>query len=437
MSALGKMSTFQIILMIVFGVAAIGAVILFAVGGRTGALLQSTTLELWGSVDRSVAEEWLQENFENNSQLEVNYTYVQKERFNQKLWQAEALEKVPDIILVSQDKIKPNEELILTVPFDVFSERNFRDTFVDAGDVFLNKSKGFIYGFPVLVDPLVMYSNRSHIREAGYVKAPVAWVDFGGFVMDSVSRERNVIERYSVALGEYENIEHAKAIISTLIFQAGGQILSGDISKQKVKLEDRFGKIISPAISSLLFYTDFSDKGKSVYTWNREAENSFRAFLNEDLSVYFGLTSDLKRIKAINPFLDFEVALIPENENGRSFSYSEVLGLAVLKSSKNHSESLTAIYQMMSAPSLKNLSYSLDGVPPSRSDLLSNPSEDLFYLPIFYEAARKSMSWSDPSSGEIGDVLKEMVESLVDRSHEVNDVVQRANSLIRSILSEL
>ena len=437
MSGIKEMTTFQIVLMAVFGAAAIGAVILFAVGGRTGEMLNTTKLELWGSLEAPVVDDWLKKNFESNSQLEVNYTYIQKERFNQRLWQAEALGKAPDIILISQDQIKPNEELILTVPFDVFTERDFRDTFVDAGDVFLNRSGGFIYGFPVLVDPLVMYSNRSHIRESGYVRAPSRWIDFGDFVVDSVKRERNNIKRYSVALGEYENIEHAKAIVSTLIFQAGGQILSGEITEQEATIKDSFNQPISPAVSSLLFFTDFSDRDKSVYTWNREADNSFRAFLNEKLSVYFGLTSDLKRIKENNPFLDFDVALVPENKDGRSFSYSEVLGLSVLKSGNNHPESLSAIYQLMTASSLKELSFNYKGVPPSRSDLLSNPSKDNFYISIFYEAARKSMSWSDPSSGEIDGVLKEMVESVVDRLYEADATINRANSQINSVLRSL
>ncbi len=437
MARIKEMSTFQLVLFGVFGAAAVGAVIIFAMGGRSGQLSQTVTLELWGFLEEPIIDEWLEGNFDDDSLIKIKYTYVQKDRFNQRLWQAEALGKGPDIVLISQDQIKPNEELILTVPYDVFSERNFRDIFVQAADVFLNRSEGFVYGFPILVDPLVMYSNRSHVREAGHISAPTKWADFGDFVMDSVKRERNVIERYSVALGEYENIEHFKAIISTLIFQAGGQILSGDITKQETMIDEKMNQPIAPAISSLLFYTDFSDKGKSVYTWNRQADNSFKAFLDENLSVYFGMASDLKRIKETNPFLDFDVALVPENENGRSFSYSEVLGLSILKSSKKPSDAISAIYQLMSASSLENLSSRLDGFPPSRSDLISSPPQEFFYFPVLYEAGRKSMSWSDPSSGEIEEALKEMVESVVDRLLEADVAVKRAHSQIKSILIEL
>ena len=437
MSKLGEMSTFQLSVMIVFGAAAVIAIGIFAMGGAGGGdSIRATELTLWGSVDRRVIEPWLKENFDDNSAINVNYRYVSVDSFDVELLDKMSIGQGPDMVLISQNKLVRHKDRILPIPFSYYPETRFRETFVDSAEVLLDRRESIMYAFPVLVDPIVMYWNRAYVRESGYTRPPDRWGNLGDFVRANIIRSGDVIERSPVALGEYSNIEHAKEIISTLIFQAGGQIVRGQVSGLEAVLKEDFGRTIAPAVSSIMFYTDFSDPQRSVYSWNRNMPNSLTSFTEEDLVVYFGKTSDFKKISDANPFLDFGVGPVPSNEEGISSSYAEVTGLAVVSTTKNTDASISAVLSMVEPDSLRSLSESFEGVPPAREDLLNNPPQEPFHVPIFYRAAIRSMSWVDPGYKETDEILSELIERVSDKSMDIDRAVNRANLRINTVISE-
>ena len=435
MSKIGEMSTFQIVLMTSFGVAAVMAVAVFALGsfGPGGG---PAKVHLWGSMEERLVSDWIEKTFEENEELVVEYRYIPIERFDRELLEAMAMGQGPDLVLISQDQIVEHNRRILTISFSSFSERQFRDTFVQAGEVFLNREEKYSYGFPVLIDPVVMYWNRDLVRESGYIRPPERWGDFPEFVSGTVRKQGTEINRSSVALGEYENIEHSKEILSTLILQAGGGIIKKDTGRFTAIINERTDKPVKPAVMSLLFYTEFSNPEKSAYSWNRDLNNSLKSFIDENLVVYFGTASDVVRIREQNPYLDFDVATVPENDEGRSVSNSNVLGLAIMKSTRNTHASFSVLSSLTSSQSLKILSDSLNGVPPSRSDMLSSSPGEPFYRPVFYRAARSSLSWVDPSPKNVDSILQKMVEDVVDREVKVTEAVERAHMEIYNLLKD-
>lgn len=435
MSKIGEMSTFQIVLMTSFGVAAVMAVAVFAIGSFGGGP-GPTKLNLWGSMEESLVREWVEKTFEENEEVTVEYRYILPEKFDRELLEAMAMGKGPDMILINQNQIAEHERRIYEITSSSFSERRFRDTFIQAGEVFLNRDKGYSYGFPVLIDPVVMYWNRSLVMDSAYARPPESWDEFPDFVSGTVKRRGMEIEIASVALGEYENIEHSKEILNTLIFQQGGGIIKKSASGFNVVLDDKINEFDRPALKSLLFYTEFSDPESLVYSWNRDFDNSFERFINGDLVVYFGKASDVVRIREKNPLFNFDVAVVPENEEGRSVSSSNVWGLSIMKTTKNISASFSALSALSSSGSLMILSDSLNGIPPARIDMLSNPPEEPFYRPVFYRAARSSQSWVDPIPKDVDVILKEMVESAVGNREEkeVSGFIKNAHIKIFNLL---
>ena len=438
MSKLDQMSTFNLILLIAFGASAVGAVALFAIGGIGGGDgMRNIDLTLWGSMDRRIVEDWLDKNFEDNPNINVEYRYINENSFDMELVEEMSLERGPDMVLISQDQINRHRERLMAVPFNVYSERQFRDTFIQSAEVFLDRSKGSIYAFPVLVDSIVMYWNRSFVREMGYTRPPEKWGDLGDFVRAGTKRAGDRIERGSVAFGEYSNLEHAKGILSTLIFQAGGRVLTGELSDLSVVFENDFGRRVSPAVSSVMFFTDFSDPRRPIYTWNREMPNSFRAFTDEEVVVYFGKTSDYRRISETNPFLDLDVSSVPENEEGVSSSYANVIGLGIIKTTPDPQGCFHAAEVLTSRTSLEHLSSSLSGVPPAREDILNNPPQHSPQFPVFYRAAIRSQSWIDPAPSDTEEIFRDMIEAVVDGDTEVDDAVTRAHRRLRSLIRNL
>ena len=438
MSKLSDMSTFQLALLIFFGSSAVVMTIVLAFfqeSSKSSSI--KLTLEMWGVIsDVEVVENWIENVLPEKEGVAVSYRYIPIENFYRIFLESHARGQSPDILLISHDQIFPKRDWIYKIPFDFFPERQFRDTFAPVTEVFIDRNEGLVYGLPVLIDPLVMYWNRQLVRQTGIIRPPNRWSDFNDFTQKTVRREGGKITMSSVALGEYQNIEHAKEIISTLIFQAGGGVLCGDVSELKSCINEKYGFAIKPAISSMLFYMDFSDADRSSYSWDKSMSNSLRAFTDESLIVYFGLASDVRKIKKMNPFLDFDVALVPENENDSPVSYGRVYGLALVEKSRNSklSDAYAAVLNLASAPALKKLSEDLNGFPPSRNDLLYHPPEKFFYAPVFYDSARKSFSWINPDRQTMDNIFMEMIKSIASRELDVNRAITRANSQIKSNL---
>ncbi len=440
MSKIGEMSTFQLVLMLVFGVAAVVAVAVFALGGILGGGSGPVTrLELWGSVEERFVRDWIKETFEENEDIKVDYKYISADSFDEELVDKISVNEGPDMVLMSQDQIFRHRNRIYNISFDSFSKSQFRNTFVQSTEVFLNDKEDSLYGLPVLIDPIVMYWNRSLLRGTGYVRPPESWGDFNGFVSDTVLKEDGIIIEPSVALGEYENVEHSRDILSTLIFQSGGGIIKEDKDGFSVVLDDKSSsQSIEPTVSALLFYTDFSNPDRSTYSWNRGFNNSLESFINEDLMVYFGRASDIVEIKDRNPLLDLGVATVPEEkERGRSVSMGEVLGLTIMRSSENIGDSFSAMTHLTSSYSLDILSDNFYGMPPARADVLSDSSGNSVYEPVFYSSAINSVSYINPISDEdMEDIFKEMVEGVVDGDMEVIEAVRGASRRMNNILRD-
>ncbi|MGM0629329.1 MAG: extracellular solute-binding protein [Patescibacteria group bacterium] len=186
-----------------------------------------------------------------------------------------------------------------------------------------------------------------------------------------------------------------------------------------------------------MFYTDFADSRRSVYSWNDDMPNSLRAFTDEELVVYLGKTSDYKRINDTNPFLDFGVSSVPENEDGSTVSYADVVGLSIVKTSSDP-KGCANVAQMLTQPdSLKELSGALKGVPPAKESVLNNPPQDPFYMPVFYKAAIRSLSWTDPDPANTDEVFSDMINSVVNEGAELDDAVDRAHNRFHGMISNL
>src|SRR3989338_1617647 len=95
----------------------------------------------------------------------------------------------------------------------------FENTFAGASEVFLT-SKG-ILAYPLAIDPLVMYYNRSILDANAIVYPPVFWDEFYNLIsLITKKDDSGKIIKSAVALGHFSNIAHAKDILTALFMQA-------------------------------------------------------------------------------------------------------------------------------------------------------------------------------------------------------------------------
>ncbi|OGI57622.1 hypothetical protein A3B85_02500 [Candidatus Nomurabacteria bacterium RIFCSPHIGHO2_02_FULL_37_13] len=424
---------FQLITIIVFIAAAILGVLVFSGAipiGNQNATGGQGTVVLWGTV-KSGAMLSLLEDFNNaNPTFIVKYEEKSPDTFDQDLLEAIASGVGPDMFFLPDNLAFRYSNKIVTIPFASYSLATFKNTFASAGEVFLS-SKG-ILAFPISIDPLVMYYNRSMLDANAVIFPPAFWDEFTNLVPFITKKDdSNKIIKSAAALGHFSNIAHAKDIISAFFMQAGNPIVS--------EKDGAFSSILSSfnsqydLASVLKFYTDFADPSKNIYSWNRSMPNSVDAFSAENLAFYFGHASELATLINKNPNQNFFVAPIPQIKDAKfKLTGARVTGLAISSFSKNFNTAFVAASLMATGDFANKFAMTL-GVAPARRDLLKIMPVDS-YSPIFYNSALFAKSWLDPSNKDTDDIFRRMIDGVLSNSVSTRDAISDADAKLNLLL---
>jgi ABC-type glycerol-3-phosphate transport system substrate-binding protein len=295
--------------------------------------------------------------------------------------------------------------------------------------VFLT-SKG-ILAFPIAIDPLVMYYNRSMLDANAIVYPPKYWDELTALLPTLTQKDDlNKIIKSGVALGQFSNIAHAKDILSALFMQTGNPIVAETDGSFSSALSDSTKYNLGAVLQ---FYTNFADSLKNAYSWNRSLPNSTDAFSAENLAFYFGFGSELRSLINKNPNQNFLVAPLPQIKNANTkVTSARVTGIAISAFSKNFNTAFLAAGLLATGDFASKYALAL-GVAPARRDLLKVMPTDA-YSPAFYTSALYARSWLDPSPKDTDDIFRGMVEKVLSNSLSSDDAVRDANSKLGLLL---
>ena len=429
------MKNFQIILIVVFIFAAIVGLLVFSgaipLGGKDQEGGQGTVI-LWGTF-KTESLSGLLEDFNNvNQSYIVRYVQKNPETFDQELLEALASGIGPDMFFLPDNLAFHYGNKIFAVPYDNYPLASFKKNFVQAGEVFLTSQS--ILAFPMTVDPLVMYYNRSMLDANGIVAPPDNWNDFISLAPVLTKKdETNKIIKSAVGFGHFSNVSHAKDILSALFMQTGNKIVTERGGFMVSDLGESTGVYSLEDI--LKFYTDFADPLKNVYSWNKSFPTSRDFFSTNNLAFYFGYASELPSLVNKNPNQDFWVTEIPQIEgSGFKLTSARVTGLAISAFSKNINTAFLAASQMSSGDFASKLSKNL-GVVPARRDLLKTVPADA-YSPVFYVSALYAKSWLDPSPKDTDDIFRRMIDGVLSSNFEPREAVSDANAKLYLLLNK-
>ena len=420
-----NLTKFQVILLGVFGSFIIIGVIVFAIG-RTTKTGSAVELLIWGTMPRLDFSEVMKvSGLDKNEDFKLTYEEKRLDSFDIDFLEALASGIGPDLFFIPAESILKYESRALTIPFRSISERNFKDSFIEGGEVFL--TEGGILALPIYVDPLVMYWNRDHFNNAGIVNPPKFWDEIYDLSSVLTLRDSSLnIRRSGVALGEYINISNSFEVLSALIMQAGNSITSrGQQGTVVSTLGDNLNFSIPPTESALSFYTEFSNPLKQFYSWNRSLPLSKNYFISGDLSIYFGLASELFDIRDKNPNLNFDIASLPQvRGTDKNVTYGKIEGIAVNRQSRKW-ESALMMARVLSGQELSSTFSQIKSLPPARRDLLSRKPERAF-MEIFYREAVIAKTWLIPDRVRANEIFKDMVESVTGGRSRPREAVIRA-----------
>lgn len=424
---------FQIIILVVFIIAGILGVLVFSGAiplefGSDENVGQGTVV-IWGTQSSSAVLPIFEEFNKVNQSFIVQYVQKFPDTFNDDLLEALASGEGPDMFFLPDDLTLSYNNKIVTVPYGSYPIASFKNNFAGAGEVFTTTSG--ILAFPITIDPLVMYYNRSMLDAKNVVYPPVYWDEFSKLVpLLSEKDDSNRIIKSAVAMGQYSNVNNAKDIISTLFMQAGSPI----VAERNGFFVSLLGENVQYDLGSVLkFYTDFTDPLQSVYSWNRSLPGSRDAFSSENLAFYFGHASEFQSLVNANPNQNFFVAPMPQIR-GASFKLTgaRVTGIAISNLSKNFNTALIAASLMTSGDFASKFANAL-GVAPARRDLLATLPQDA-YSPTFYSSALYSRSWLDPSPENTDNIFRGMVDAVLSNNLSVQAAVRDASSKLGLLL---
>ncbi|MDP2593547.1 MAG: extracellular solute-binding protein [bacterium] len=419
--------TFQTVVLAAFGIfmiLGIGALAIFRGGGGEGS---GVPVVIWGTLPRGDMNLTIEEVF---AQSDYQARYVEKpaESFERDFVEALAVGKGPDLVLVSQDNLVRFSDKLQLIPFNRISERTFKDSYIEEGELYLTSTG--IRAIPFSIDPLIMYWNRNMFASEGLATIPSSWADFLTLPEKLTEKDTSYnITKSAVALGSYQNVNHAKEIISALILQTGNKIVSAGERQGGGGLASFLDD--PAAASAISFYTEFANPVKPIYSWNRALPSSQEFFLRGNLGVYFGFGSEVEDIRRKSPNLNFDIAMFPQALSGAKVTYGKIYAIAITRSAKNP-DSFAVLTALTSADGIKSW-VARSGLPPIRRDLLATRPTDS-YNSVLYNSALISRGWLDPNPLSTDVIFKNMIESITTGKERVSNALKRADQEISALL---
>lgn len=412
------MKTFNVIFIGAFILFGVLGIILFATGGGVSktSTVQAPKVIIWGTLPEEAMINFIRsENAQNGVNfINASYEYRDPKELNQALLEAAANGTGPDMIIASSDELWEKKERISAIPVSSYPDRNFKDTFIEAAEE-LRTSAGYL-GVPLISDPLVMYWNRDLFTKENISRAPDTWEQVLALVPKLAKVDQALgISQSALAMGEFRNVNNAKEILASLLFQSSNPIT--DLTINDKTLEDTLNVVLnrrydsSSPQSAIAFFNQFSDPSKKVYTWNRSLTSSLDAFLTGSLSMYFGKASEAPIIAKRNPNLNFDVAIFPRlKDNPVAAVYSDIYVMSLVKNSNNKAEAFNVMNVLTSPQVQVNLSKMMK-LSSVRRDVVASDLGDAS-IAVFNQATIQSQMWLDPNADATKDIFATMIESI-------------------------
>ncbi|MCX6786596.1 MAG: extracellular solute-binding protein [Candidatus Kaiserbacteria bacterium] len=432
-----KISLFQGILFGVFGLAALIGLFVFATyTGKSSSSSGIGTVVIWGTLPKDSMNTMFTNLAQKDTTLK-SVSYVQKDSATlpNDLASAIATGSAPDLVLDSQENLFALAKFITPISSATLPASTFTSSFIEEGNLFA--SSGGYYGIPFLVDPLVLFSNRSILSSAGIAKPPATWEALIGLVPNvavlSTSRQ---ITRGLIALGTYSNVHNARGILSALFLQTKLPISaysSGGVFT--ANLGSNSSNSGQPGKAVVGFYTQFADSSKVSYTWNASLNDSQQAFLSGDLALYLGYASEARYFTAANPNLNFSVTPLPQPATATTKStYGLVYAFMIPNGAKNASGAYQAA-ALLTNSAEQTVAASATGLAPSALNNLSVvPSGST--AAVAYAEALYAKGWLSPAPAAVDSIFSSMINSVTSGRSTIDTALVSAESSLSQLLQQ-
>lgn len=432
-----KLNFFQTGLLILFGLMAVAGVFVLATNKNESANKKiSVPIVIWGPLFGSQAVQSVLNDIKKEDDSFEKVSYVEK---NPLTIYGDILEAIvsgnsPDLVIMNSSGLLPLKNKLYPISFETIPLSSFKSTYVDGADIFVLPDA--VYAIPIFVDPLVLYWNKNIFATEAVAQVPTDWETFNLLVprFSTIIGGADLVQS-AVSFGEYDNVLHAKEILSALLMQTGSSIVFQNNNKFSSSisngLEDK-----KPALA-LSFYTSFSNPNRTVYSWNKTFDRSREAFAGNKVAMYAGFVGEEKTLLEINPNLNYAIAVLPQIKSSNfSVTYGNFYGIGVLKSSQNPAVALYVAQVLTTKNNAKTLSKNI-GLPSTRRDVLTEPDVTDPYGHVKTQSAIIAKGWLEPApQSEVASLFQRMINNVVAGTVSAEKAVTQASQDLEVLLEK-
>jgi ABC-type glycerol-3-phosphate transport system substrate-binding protein len=429
-----KLRPFELALVVIFGIMMVLSIVLLKIykpAPKEGVAELGGAVTIWGTLDPLVIRDMINKIAdEQDAYRRVQYRQVEIQDFDERFINALADGVGPDLLLLPHELLVAYRNRIQATPYTSLPERDYRNMYVDGASIF-TLSDG-IYGFPIMVDPLMMYWNRDIFSFSNRITAPTTWEEIVADVVPEITvrDQRRTINQATLAMGGYTNIRNAFPVISLLLLQGGSALVTEDRGRYTLRLNETLGAGGRPFTTAMTFYTNFTATDNTLYTWNDNLPLDQEAFLREELALYFGFGSEARELEAKNPNLNFDIASVPQGATATTKrTYGTFYAFMVPKAAKNKTGAYGVIQLLSSVANAKALADGYQMAPVHRATVAAGSND--IYGRVIYSSVPQVRGWLNPDLSETEVILRTLVEQVNANRGTANAVVDDAMSKLQ------
>jgi multiple sugar transport system substrate-binding protein len=433
--------------------------------------MEPITLDYWRVFDGKDDFEGIIKKYNQiHPNITINYRKLRYEEYEEKLIEAMAKDRGPDMFSVHSSWMKKYQDLLVPLPNTLemaypvekggienrvvpelrtkktIGLKGLQEKFVD--DVFntavLKKGKEGnveknIYGLPLAIDNMAMYYNQNLLNNAGIANPPKYWNrEFQKNIKKLTKQNtKGEIIQSGAALGGSDNIARSQDILSLLMMQNGAKMMeNGNVAFHQIPSAFKNDNY-NPGLEALRFYTDFAEPAKEVYCWNESMKNSLDLFAEGKLAIMFGYSYHLPEIRSKSPSLEFSIAPMPQIEgNSKKINYGNYWLEAVSRKTEHVQEAWDFIHFATTDP--KNAKIYLENtnnLTALRS--LINEQVDDPEIGVFAEQILTTKTWykgEKPLAAE--KAMRKMIDMANSGEQKLIDVLSQGASRVQQTIKK-
>lgn len=293
-----------------------------------------------------------------------------------------------------------------------------------------------IYGLPLSVDTPVLFYNRDLLNNAGIAQPAVDWKTFQEQVKKLTKLdETGAILQSAAALGTADNVERAADFLAVLMMQNGARMTDENGTATFDKFPPELaGRPLPPGAEALVFYTDFANPVKEVYTWNAKMPGSLEAFARGQTAFFFGYSYHLAAVRQLNPKLNFGTSTFPQIEGNQPVHFANYWVESVSSKTKHADEAWDFLQFATKAENVQSY-LNTTGKPTALRALVNGQLQntDLSVFAAQLPAARTWYRGSDGAATEsaFDEMIRQMLAGEADPKKLIEIAATKVNQTVR------